>query len=393
MNEQYGNSNNNTNQGNSGMANQPLNNDLNINSTYSQPQSNVNMPNQINNQQYSIAQQQNYQNQNLNQQFNQQNINQNNSYQQQVQPNHNNQNLGINPKKKSKIGIVVFVIIALIVILGVVILISKNKVQSTTNNSNSVGNIYSNYTEDYPIENRNIEYYWNINTEAYDSTKFDGSISFFGNIITTKITGKTLFENGYTIIDPPSSYSYSKNFFGNRPVNNTYDYRLKSGYIQKESQKFPDESRVADTLALPKFINFGDDISYYTDETEFYYEYNKTDKSDVNVVFPSLNGTAYENLTIDYIIEKMGVPTYVASGDTLIPTVRNDDNSENIMTFNYYYEYSDYTFVFHFMGFNQKLTGVTYIGMQTFNHSFYDNEFTLKEILKNAQNEYLQNIK
>ena len=73
-----------------------------------------------------------------------------------------------------------------------------------------------------------------------------------------------------------------------------------------------------------------------------------TDKSDVNVVFPSLNGTAYENLTIDYIIEKMGVPTYVASGDALIPTVRNDANSENIMTFNYYYEYSDYTFVFHF---------------------------------------------
>lgn len=301
----------------------------------------------------------------------------------------------------------IIMIVLLIVVVGTVtiFLISRkgesnnsNTIISPTNNSsvstneknkNTKNTKYSNYTANYPIQDRDLDYYWNINTEGYSSTKYDGKISFFGDIITTKITGKTLKDNGYTIIDAPSSYSYSKNFFSNKKI----DYTIKSGHVQKNSQQFPDESDVSYTLALPEFINFGNNNDFYSDETEFYYEFSKTVKTDSNIVYPSIKGTKFSDLTIDLIIEHMGVPTYVAKGDALTPTTRTSMTTEDVMTFDYYYEYPDYTIIFHFMGFNQRLTGVKYLGKNTFNHTFHDSETSLKEKLQNAQNEYLKIIK
>jgi len=267
--------------------------------------------------------------------------------------------------------------------------INNSSVSTNEKNKNTKNTKYSNYTANYPIQDRDLDYYWNINTEEYSSKKFDGKISFFGDIINKKITGKTLKENDYNIVDAPKSYSYSKNFFNNKKI----DYTVKSGHIKKNNKEYPDESDVAYTLALPEFINFGNNDDFYSDETEFYYGFKKTVKNDSNIVYPSINGTKFSDLNINLIIEHMGVPTYVAKGDTLIPTVRDNMDTNNVMTFNYYYEYPDYTFVFHFMGSNQKLTGVEYLGKNIFNHSFNDSEVTLKEKLKNAQNEYLKNIK
>ena len=295
--------------------------------------------------------------------------------------------------------IIIIAILIIVVVTGVILIIRKSNNSNVIGGSSSNNSVladknikntkYSQYTSNFPLENRNLDYYWNINTEGFSSTKFDGKISFFGNTITSKITGKTLKENGYTIVNAPSYYSYSKNFFGNKKI----DYTLISGHVQRNSQEFPDESDVAYTLALPEFINFGNNNDFYSDETEFYYEFSKTVKTDSNIVYPSINGTKYSDLTIDLIIENMGVPTYVARGDALIPKTRTSMETEDIMTFNYYYEYPDYTIIFHFMGFNQHLTGVEYVGKNTFNHTFYDNELTLKEKLEKAQDEYIKNIK
>ena len=306
----------------------------------------------------------------------------------------------MNNKGFSTVITIIVIAITIIIVTVGAILINKewDNNESTivgeqdvidTKNETSKKTYYSRYTENFPKEQRNLDYYWNINTEGYSSLKYDGKISFFGEIIATKITGKTLKENGYTIVDPDSSYSYKKNFFSNAIV----DYSLKSGLVQKKMQQFPNDSDFANTLAFPYFINFSNSDDFYTDETEFYYIYNKTLKKDSNIVFPSLNGTKYADLNIDLIIEQMGVPTFVGRGDILIPTTRISTDTENIMTFNYYYEYPEYTFVFQFMGFNQHFAGVCYMGKNIFNHTFFDNDMTLKEKLQNAQKEYLKNIK
>ena len=296
------------------------------------------------------------------------------------------------------IAIIIVIVLIAIVSVGAILINKKG------NNSNTIGSTiankedatdkkdeisnnteYSKYTDSFPKEQRDLDYYWNINTEGYSSSKFNGEISFFGEIIKTKITGKTLKENGYTIVDPDSSYSYGKNFFSNKIV----DYTLKSGLVQKNSQQFPNDSDLSYTLKFPEFINFSNNDDFYTDETEFYYQYSKTVKKDSNIVFPSLNGTKYADLNIDLIIEQMGVPTFVGRGDILIPTTRTSPDTKDIITFNYYYEYPEYTFVFQFMGFNHKFAGVCYMGKNIFNHTFFDNEMTLKEKLQNAQKEYL----
>lgn len=278
--------------------------------------------------------------------------------------------------------------------------LNENIIQNGSSNNNSVkGTKYEVYTADYPKEKRNIDYYWNINTETFDKTRFDGKISFFGNVLNSKITGKTLTENGFSLSEI-TYYTCNDIFHIDDEIEK--DYVQKCGQLTNQNKSYPIDFS---SVGVPTLINFDKNDNYSSDNVEIYFEYNKTndyidfvtETEESNIIFPYFNGIKYDELTIDLIIENMGVPTYVADRTTA------DGYSLSLV---YYYVYNDYVFKFDFVNIGKKVkyTGVTYMGTKTFNHSYIDylyydpnNEelykaYNLKEKLDEEYKTYISSI-
>lgn len=276
---------------------------------------------------------------------------------------------------------------------------TNDKNNNTTVEENySVDNTkYASYTADYSEESRNRDYYWNINTDTFDKTKFDGKISFFGNVIESKITGKTLADNGYNFSEV-TYYTCNDIFHINDEIEK--NYIQKCGQLSKNSKSYPIDYS---SVGVPTLINFDKNDNFMNDNVEIYYEYNKTndyvdfvtETEESNIIFPYFDGIKYDDLSIDLIIEKMGVPTYVSD---------RTDAEDYPMTFSYYYVYDDYVFKFDFIHITStKFTGVTYMGRNIFNHSrieyYYDDNndetyrvYNFKDLMDDEYKTYLKAI-
>lgn len=271
----------------------------------------------------------------------------------------------------------------------------ENKKDSSTQDTSKLLTKYEEYTDDYPIEKRNIDYYWNINTTKFDKSKFDGKILLFDNLIEGEITGKSLIENGYTF-HHMSSYSCGNPLaLWGEDINYTSD----CPFLLKNNKIYPIDYI---TVGAPDLINYDKNNDFTSENTELYYEYGKTNKFidfvtetvESNIIYPYLDGTKYDDLTIDKIIEKLGVPKYVGE--------RESNISDSILIFSYYYEYDKYVFKFSFIYTDKiSLSSVTYMGIKTFNNYglVYDRKtdsyatYTLKESLQNSYAKYLKNFK
>ena len=214
--------------------------------------------------------------------------------------------------------------------------VNNNDNQNSNENNNDIieenksikDTKYAVYTSDYSKDSRNIDYYWNINTETFDKTKFDKNISFFGNLINTKITAKTLSEAGYVFSE--TSYYSCSDIFG---LKENKDYIQKCGKFTKSNIAYPIDETI---VGVPTLINFNNNNDFTSDNVEVYFEYVYTNdyidfSNESNSIFPYFNGIKYDEINIDMIIENMGVPTYVS--DRLA-------SEDYPMTFSYYYVYT-----------------------------------------------------
>ena len=113
-------------------------------------------------------------------------------------------------KKKKPIGIVILIVAIILIIIGISLKPkneAKTESKKNSNNNNETTTStekvdYKEYTEKYPQEKRNIDYYYNIYTPAFNKQRYNGKISLFGKIVDGPLTIQTLNNNNIT---------YSKN--------------------------------------------------------------------------------------------------------------------------------------------------------------------------------------
>ena len=254
---------------------------------------------------------------------------------------------------------------------------------------------YSQYTADYPVEKRTLDYYWNIDTSGFDKTQFDGIFSLFGNDFNGKITGKTLKDNGYQL-------QIGSGLFTELMLdkdNNCYSDKSNGAYILKDDVEYENSMFLK---------NYKNETDLYSDNTEIKFYWGTTDKKFSDIIFPKClvagqDENVGDNLKIDDIIEKLGVPTYVEE--------RTDSSIEDKMHFTYIYVYDDYVFEFGmtYLSSDEEsteignaVTSYWYVGMQTYDQpcKYYDAESDEMlnydspfDFLKKDQEKYLKSIK
>lgn len=255
---------------------------------------------------------------------------------------------------------------------------------------------YTAYTADVPREERDIEYYWNINTETFDKTKFDGRISVFGTIMDEKLTGKSLKDAGFTFVSWASED-------GDATEQAYLDYEEDEGYCTEFGLLYKD-GRVFPTYNYNMVVymyNYHDNCKVYDEMTEMYFCQRTTINDVENVVVPYMEGVEYSKLTIDDIIDHLGAPTYVEQRETEL-----EDSGEvfGAITFNYVYVYDDYTFIFDFIYYENTgitVTDLAYMGSETYAQPVevfdYEASDTItydsyEEFLEKQQNAYLEAI-
>ncbi len=251
----------------------------------------------------------------------------------------------------------------------------KDKEKETTEESSNTDTSvdYSSYTESVPRSERDIEYYWNINTDAFDKTKFDGQISVFGTIMDTKLTGKTLKDAGFTFVSWTSED-------GDATEQATLDYGAETnqymdyGLLYKNDKVYP----TYNYNVKVDLTNFAGTNDAYADSTEVFFNQATIYQDESNVIVPYIENMDYSKMTIDDIIDTLGVPTYVEGR-----TEKLEEDVESEM-FNYVYVYDDYTFIFNFMYFDNtgiSITGLRYMGssffaqpVEAFNSDTFEND-------------------
>lgn len=303
--------------------------------------------------------------------------------------------------------IIIAIVVALVVIIGGIIGASylfgdnnnKNDTNSSENsstNSNGSSSLetnvdYSEYNADFPKEERTIDYYWNINTGDFDKEKFDGRFSVFGTIMNTKITGKTLSDAGFKFVDSSLRdeselvYDYQEKYYHNEV------------YVYKDGQVSPNTKNY-NWIYLKNYEGIS---SAYDDSTEFYFEGVSVGEKLSDVVVPCMENVDYSKLTIDDIIDNLGVPTYVGGRETKL---EDAGDFFGATVFYYHYVYDDYTLSYEFMYYDS--TGCNTVGFRyqdnkvimrsfdavdvnTYETNFYNNQL---EFWDEQQSKYLQAI-
>lgn len=308
--------------------------------------------------------------------------------------------------------IIIAIVVALVVIVGGIIGASylfgdkddktdtnSSENSSTNSNGSSSSNTnvdYSKYTASVPRSDRDLDYYWNINTATFDKSKFDGRISVFGTIMNTKLTGKTIKDAGFTFVTWSSDDGDAK-----EQTELNYDledeYHSNYGLLYINDKVYP----TYNYNVTVNFVNYKGINAVYDDSTELYFSQTTIYQDSGNLVVPYMENVDYSDMTIDDIIDTLGVPTYVEGRASKLEDAGKSFGST---TFNYIYVYDDYTFKFNFMHYDNtgfSITGITYMGSQEFGrpvevfnwdtmaNDVYD---TYSKFLDKQQDEYLKAI-
>lgn len=275
-----------------------------------------------------------------------------------------NQNLNSKPSKKINLGLIIGIVGAVIIIgiIGALLLLNNNSKSTNTvnNNSDNTENVEQKQDEANTVSSE-INKYWNINTKEFNASLFDGKFSIGGDVIQSKLTGKTLRENGYEL-------------------------RIGSGLFQellwdKENNVYSDKSNVVYILKnneeLLKYLhleNYKNETNLYSDNTEISYYWNDNTATYNDIIIPAslINNPeekVHKNLTIDKVVDKLGAPTYVQG--RLTKSIKDGQR------FDYVYVYNDYTLWFEMLYYKKlgiTVTGFIYEGNQSFSQpcKYYD---------------------
>ncbi len=201
----------------------------------------------------------------------------------------------------------------------------------------------------------------NINTKDFNAALFDGKFSIGGDVVQSKLTGKTLKENGYEL--RIGSGLFEELLWDED--NNVYSDKSNGAYILKNNEE------LLEGIYLKNYKNEAD---LYSDNTEISYYWNDSTETYNDIIIPTclidksedlVNGT----LTVDNIVDKLGVPTYVQG--------RLTKSIEDGQFFQYVYVYNDYTLWFEMLYYTNSgitVTGFRYEGNQSFNQpcQYYD---------------------
>ena len=235
-----------------------------------------------------------------------------------------------------------------------------DKPQPTTNYTD-----YSSYTEKVARGNRTIEYYYNIYTPAFNKTKYNKKISFFGTILEGPLTIKKLTNSNITF----------KNNSGNMK---TY----KNGEV---IQKYNGIDVYIDGVRYPQ-----EKISFVVlidakngEDDEIYFNQGTTSKDVKNIIVPYMENVDLNNITIDDLIDSLGVPTYVDGRDRKLENVKKPSGP---ILFSYVYDYEDDIFVFDFVYY--KNTGINLTDMKYFGKLYYTRQVNVFNDDKSGYIEY-----
>lgn len=245
---------------------------------------------------------------------------------------------------KKYLIIIIALVAVLLVGLGAVLLIGNkdNKTGTIDGNSNTNSNISSNNgSEIVPNE---INKYWNINTKEFNVSLFDGKFSIGGDVVQSKLTGKTLKENGYGL--RIGSGLFQELLWDKE--NNVYSDKSNGAYILKNNEEL---------LGNIHLENYKKETNLYSDNTEISYYWNDTTETYNDIIIPTClidksEELVHKTLTVDNIVDKLGAPTYVQG--------RLTKSIENGQSFQYVYVYDDYTLWFSML-YNKNL-GITVTG-------------------------------
>ena len=182
-----------------------------------------------------------------------------------------------------------------------------------------------------------LDYYWNIDTQDFDKSKFDGKISFYGSIIEGKLTTEKLQEAGIEVsllgVDTTLKTNSERDY-----------WYYETPRLLRDGEKLPMSTN--ESIYSPIIINFVNDELYSEHSNvvegyaydEFHWgllEYN---------IYPTVLGVeSPHDITIDLVLEKLGAPTYVV--DRTDKTMSEKDLYAYTV---YLYVYDDVAFLFAF---------------------------------------------
>lgn len=279
--------------------------------------------------------------------------------------------------------------------------ISNNVEENKDKKENNVSGIeHSMCTEDYPKEKRNINYYWNIYTPNFDKSKHNGKISVFGNVVEGKLTGKTLLDNGFEFVSLSSDDEDYRIIEQLRYVR----YEDKDGHYCTEDVKLLKDGKVYPRDSYSPIIhltNINESTNLHEDATEVYFTQTTVAQDTENIIVPYMEGVNLDTISIDDLIDSLGVPTYVGGRAA---SLENTPDSLGSKVFVYVYAYDDYIFKFKFVcdgNTDIYISSFTYISREEFNRPFnvynennelieYANE---DEFYQKIYQEYLEDIK
>ncbi len=258
-------------------------------------------------------------------------------------------------KNKKSIGIVLLIVAIILIIIGIVLNLKKetqaNKNTDNNKNSNTISTEkvdYKEYTEKYPQDKRNIDFYYNIYTPAFNKQKYNGKISLFGKIVDGPLTIQTLNNNNIT---------YSKNHDSMTTIT---DANTENDYEGIDL--------LIDGIKYPK-----SDLSpsvYIMNETtgELYFDQSTTNNGTEDIIVPDMGNIDLNKLTVDDIINTLGVPTYVGERKTKLENAKT--GLFGTLTYSYVYDFGDDTFEFVIIyseSVGNSITNFIYRGKDTFN--------------------------
>lgn len=277
---------------------------------------------------------------------------------------YNNQSFNNQSPKKMNLKLIIGIIGAVIIggIVGIILILNNNSKSTNMNNNNS-NNTENNEqeTDESDTISSEINKYWNINTKEFNASLFDGIFSIGGDVVKSKLTGKTLKENGYEL--RIGSGLFQELLWDEE--NNVYSDKNNGTYILKNNEEF---------LGNLYLENYKNETNLYSDNTEVSYYWNDITATYNDIIIPTClidkpDELVYGTLTVNNIVDKLGAPTYVQG--------RLTKSIEEEQFFKYVYVYDDYTLWFEML-YSQKngitVTGFRYQGNQSFNQpcKYYD---------------------
>ncbi len=182
------------------------------------------------------------------------------------------------------------------------------------------------------LEGATLDYYWNIDTTAFNPTKFNGNINFFGETINGKITTNKLKNAG---IEVKGDYLFESNVTG-------IYYRDNIKLSIDANSVISNDIAGGMTSNDMSLYNYKGDNAIYSDDTLVTMGIGTPWNLTCRNIFPEQFGiTTYEDITIDLVLKELGNPTYVIG--------RKDKNLESIYGYTtYLYVYDDVAFLYSF---------------------------------------------